>query len=405
MPTPTLPDSGLMLVGTATTNPADLIPVSTPVENNKNIDSGDNTQPSSIGAGSHQQPPVTTTPPATTEPVVQQNSKDKVLSLEEFGEDIKSILSPTLKKDDKVVAQPATIQTTTTPAQTTTQDDLPLINEKQARDYSQFAPEDVDLLKRLPNKQFDYLKARLPILYAEQNKAKELQKQLEQVKGNILPESYYQHPGAYQLSPEYTQAAKMYNLATTEEQHWKSQLIRVKSGEKSVTIVTGYDAAGNAQTQQVEIKPEQQIAWETEIQGYMNNCGLERQKAQAQAGLVQSQFTNKYQAAANDLDAKFAKVFPNHAAIDKNGRASEYKQLMEQFVAPELRGHPSSDKLIKAGLFIKDVLAEFQKIKTENETLKSAQKDQQLAGPSGRTLNGGGGGGGARVLDIKEFGD
>lgn len=105
------------------------------------------------------------------------------------------------------------------------------------RDYSKFSKEDADILKNTPNAVFAHFEKRLPILYAQEEKTKELLKQLTE-KG--IPQSWREHPEAYTLHPEYKEIQSTYNKARFEYDTYRNILGAIERGEEYKPFL-GYD--------------------------------------------------------------------------------------------------------------------------------------------------------------------
>src|SRR5436305_1763019 len=72
----------------------------------------------------------------------------------------------------------------------------------------------------------------------------ELTANLEKAKKGGIPDSYYEHPNAYVLSPEFTTSSQRVSAAQTILNHWQEQYTELRGGAAEIMDI-GYDANGN----------------------------------------------------------------------------------------------------------------------------------------------------------------
>lgn len=149
----------------------------------------------------------------------------------------------------------------------------------ESRDYSNMSDEDVASLKKLPNGIFNYVAP----LIRERNLAKaEATKLSTEIKKwtenpNRVPDSWYQNPNAYTLTPEFNTISQAHGRYGTEATHWEQQLVAIENGAKEVT-----DLGFNPQTGQYFVKGNLPVTGELKV-------GLTRALMQARQGEQQTQ--------------------------------------------------------------------------------------------------------------------
>lgn len=109
-------------------------------------------------------------------------------------------------------------------------DETPIPEIKPKRDLTGIDEADQVHFKRMSNDAFEKQKQ----IYLEN---KELKQKLTETEGklktanpNTLPNSYYEHPEAYKLSPEYNALAYKHSVAEKIRNHWRVQQINVSEG-------------------------------------------------------------------------------------------------------------------------------------------------------------------------------
>lgn len=102
---------------------------------------------------------------------------------------------------------------------------------KGKRDYSKFKPEHKKYLEKLPNHLFNEAAQEFENIYKIEQENQQLKEKFKNTEAGKLPENYYEHPEAYQLSPTYSQLNQELYLDGFEENHWEAQLANIKRGQ------------------------------------------------------------------------------------------------------------------------------------------------------------------------------
>lgn len=277
------------------------------------------------------------------------------------------------------------------------------LNKK--RDFTGFEAEDVETLKRLPNHLFDKYKERIKTFYEANKKVKELETKVEGLKKNALPDSYYEHPDSYVLNPQYNQMMQDSRQFEFEVNHYRQQLINVKSG-KPWQAITGYDNSGRPKFSNVPAKEDGSIDVEAEI-NITTGLGEGQRKLAEYSGAIQGlqqQHQQQYKQSLEALqkaDDTFFPAFKDQTKLPESVRNNYNKALNS--VPGVFKNHPLAQMIAKA--FAAHVYKDQQiaKLKEQLQVKASVKQDSVEAGPGPGKFNGGLVNGGEKVFDIKEF--
>lgn len=114
----------------------------------------------------------------------------------------------------------------------------------EQRDYSDIPEEDKAIFKNMSNEAF----AKIKPMYLEQKKKDEelaaKNAEVVELKKGKIPDSYFEHPNAVVLTPEFEQASASVNYAAAIEKHWEEQFDKVKAGEATYQTIHINDKTG-----------------------------------------------------------------------------------------------------------------------------------------------------------------
>ncbi len=261
------------------------------------------------------------------------------------------------------------------------------------RDYSIYPPEIAEALKKVPNHVFNAVRdAHAKIVSETQAKVAklpELEKQVAELQKGALPTNYYEHPSAYQFDSRYQQASAIVQQAGFEENHWVSQLQRVKSGEDFVLNLTGFEeATGKPVYDKIPVSAENSHLIESKIMQNLSQIQLAKQRAGEQVNQVVQQFQNESKQINGWINQQNEKFFPKYKEVDKTPRAKDYNFFKKEFLPPQLQNSPLADGMAKAYLTILDLQDAHAAALKEIEQLKRGQAAATLAQPSPAALQG-----------------
>lgn len=264
------------------------------------------------------------------------------------------------------------------------------------RDYSDIEESDVPLFKTMGNDTFNKLKP----IYLEHKKIKadiaakdtELtttkQQLVDAQKGLVkLPESYYEHPNAVLLTPEFSEKLADVQNANIIYNHWKSELKKVREGAKEINII-GFNQQGQLV---ITNKVAADIDTDDNLREYINHAQTQLVNVQANLKTTQQTFAAKvteYQNAVKQQEAAYFSGF-DKTPEDKKLYDPLIKQHLER-LPPPFRASPIASMLAKS-LAMNEVLAELiKKASTENADLKTKLNPPKrgVGRPAGTKTNG-----------------
>ena len=210
----------------------------------------------------------------------------------------------------------------------------PAFGQPAGRDYSVFDPEDVEVLKKLPNAQFDKVKA-----IALDRKAKTAE--IAELKARPTgPEHLYEHPESYVLHPKFGQLLAKSEECRQLEAFYERQIlaaaeandIQFLDGNNNIQTLKNEDGRVNVQAQLY-------------LQKQYNSAVSEGQ----QVNHMTRQFQAEHQAATNavhtQLDEAEKKFFPT---FDEKTLTEAERQIYEQSfsLAPEVLRHTQQTRML-----------------------------------------------------------
>ncbi len=248
------------------------------------------------------------------------------------------------------------------------------LKSPKGRDYSKYSEEDAKYLKQMSNEAFEHFSKRT-------EEVAQLKKQLEETSTTGAD-----HPDAYLLSDDYRDAYANLTKAQQEQQHWRSQLLKIRNGEKWQSI-QGYDNDGRLVLNSEEYKPTQQAEIDVEM-AMQEAAGLSR-KFNSEMTNVSSTHQKSYKDSVKLLereqDANFAwrtddKVANEQLIIPDVGKTT-IKTIKDSFtkaLPKTFQKHPMAE--LASNLF---VTLQLQAVHAASE--KAAVKEAKRKEPKART--------------------
>ena len=170
-----------------------------------------------------------------------------------------------------------------------------------ARDFTDIPEEDKPLFERMSNEAY----AKLLPMYKESKvkdtKINELTTKLTEAQSGkppAIPESYYEHPLAFALTPEYEQASQGLSDAQTVFNHYSRQLEAVRSGAAEYKSLTR-DAKTGAIIEGPTVKAD--ASTENALQSFFITTQLSLAKKEGELQGVQQQYSNRHKEYVSSL--------------------------------------------------------------------------------------------------------
>lgn len=251
------------------------------------------------------------------------------------------------------------------------------------RDYSPFDPDEVKALKKLPNREFSLVAPLLAKYKTERTELVDLRTKntelLGQLAGKGIPQSWYEHPQAYTLTPEYGQIASTYNRLSTEQAHYQQQLELAAAGEEW-TYITGYQKDGTPlYSSPIAGGPKAQGA----LMGILSQAGSKMEHLNGRAQSIREGFNHRHQSDIqglhNAIDQEIAKLNPELKPKDEAVKEVHSK------LPPTFKGHPMAINVAKLVSVVVNQAQMLDKLQKAQGIKAAAKVDRKLAGPGAGT--------------------
>lgn len=338
-------------------------------------------------------PSTTTETPTTELPVVAADLMDEFDAIKD-GIKPKPSTEVKPKVEDKKVEVPATTDVKKVEAV------VPVVDRKTGRDYAGLTDDVVPLFKAMSNDAFNKFK---PLYLAHQEQTKkvtELETKLsDSQKGKTsIPESYYEHPLAFALTPEYETAANQVNETNTIFQHWSEQLKAVQNGAATFKTLAR-DASGK-----IIYGPDATVNKDSAVSllAHFNRTQQAAANAAGQLSALQQNHSAKHQqslASVSELENKMFAVFND----EKHPAQAKIKATLDELPA-SVRSSPLARMTAKALVTIQSLMNVITKERAEYAAgTKVATKIAETTKEVGPSTTGAATGAQASAITMDDF--
>lgn len=242
---------------------------------------------------------------------------------------------------------------------------------KKGRDYAAFTPEQVEVLKKLPNGAYQ----KATKLFGEANEAI---KERDELKTAGAPRMFHEHPQAFVLDPGFQEAQSLSTQADAEYAHYSRQLVAIKSGKPWYKM--GYDAkTGDPRYTKVEAPTDGTVDVESEIQ-----CGqalglIARTKENSQSRVQQlvSAHANQRQQVEQAMAVIDSKIF-GKVQVDKFSPTELKIYTDAMSMIPQFKHHPTQPLFGKAAVVVHRLVKQIGALEAaaaKNSKIKTITRD------------------------------
>lgn len=290
------------------------------------------------------------------------------------------LTKPTEVKDDKI-KEAAPQEVKDDDVEKKAVDESLVLNEhgkpRKARDYSGLDESEVKIFKRMGQEAFEHQKP----IYLEYKQLK--LDSLKPKQTGDLPDSYYSHPEAYVLSPEYKAVAQGLQEAEIIRDHWKRQEINIKKNGKFQELYR------DPNTKQLQLGPVADATDDDEIK-VSKYVDASRELYIKQNNKLES-ITEGFKV-KHDKDIEFirnteAQFFKGYDD-DKHPTAILQKKIIAS-MPKSLQGHPLAGLLAKTGSANAQLNEANRLLREENAKLKGVKADTEAAPPTKKVFGSG----------------
>lgn len=233
-----------------------------------------------------------------------------------------------------------------------------------ARDYTGFDEKETEVLKKMSNESFNYIR---PALLERKNLAATLaakDKEIADLKvgKTILPDNYFEHPKAYVLTPEYNAAASNLNIANFALTHWQQQLVNIRQGQpwKDIELKDGRPVYG------VEQKADAQA--EAKVLHYINYASNQLSRVQNDVQQIEQSWDARHKQASGVFKEAEKQHFSDFENAD-HPYMPVVKNILNS-IPVEFKSNPMTTLLAKSGARTIQAMNYAKQVELENIKLK-----------------------------------
>ena len=279
-------------------------------------------------------------------------------------------------------------------------------DEVLAKRFPTLSDNDKALLKKTSNETFEYILPRLEENIKLKDKVTKLEQQQaasSKLAPGDIPKSYFQHPEAVTLTPQYRSALKEYKDYQFEASHWSKQLVAIEKGEDWEGL--NYDPKTGKYTSAGMVPAS--VESKVEITRLLSNVESHARQKIRDINVLQDTFANRRTQIVDKYKVAEDQYFPDFKG-DTYPEKKHYDALLNQLHADGLEDNILAPILAKAYAFIIRGQAVVKELEGKLAAKESIQSDRLKAGPTTATINtagsnGSGGKSGERMLDVEDF--
>lgn len=254
--------------------------------------------------------------------------------------------------------------------------------ERGTRDYTGLTDHEQRLFRKMGKESFETL---LPI-YKEHKVLKEenttLKQQVEQLSNGreVLPQSYYNHPQAFVLSPQFQTERANYEKADFAANHWQTQLENLEAGRPVQDLVV--DDKGELQVKApIDIPKEQTGTVRGKLLAWLTTANQERTSRMETLKQFAGNFQQRVGSIQTMIQQEEKRGLPQYE--DPKFEGWKYANEMAAAMPEEVKSTFLFNPFIKLFGLVKLQDMEIQKLRKEQTTKVSVQEDARRAGPNG----------------------
>ena len=250
------------------------------------------------------------------------------------------------------------------------------------RPYDDIPADLQPIFKKMGNEQF-------AVAHKLLNENKELKAKVAQIakqSEGALPESYYEHPEAFQLSPTYRNLTNAYATSNSLHEHWLRQRENIKKNGKVVPIITDEKTGKLSLGQEIEADDDLAVAVEKNI----TFTGAQATKYQERVESYKEQHLTIHQNTLKQVKEFEEAFYPGFDAEDHPTKALQ-KDIISK-LPKWIQTNPLVSFLAKAAVHNQMLIAENKELKNAKAKVEAINKDIQQAPPTRGAFSGGGSG-------------
>jgi len=268
------------------------------------------------------------------------------------------------------------------------------------RDYSKLDPEVAKIARKLPNKLYAEFKDKLQEWKTAANDAVKLKEENARLTKEA-PRYLAEHSEAYKLAPQFKEASELYSDAAYEENHWRQQLIAIKSGQPW-TKLKGYREDGSPITEP-QPAPEDgnlDVSSEVEVAQLLQAAGTMKARARQATQQFVAAHKEFHGSAMRQADEAYQKFFPNLKPETYTKEEQNYAKSVDNLIPPAFKDHPLSRFMAPAFISVRRVVAYAKKLEDQIAASKSKTLPTM---PRRSAASAAGGSRGGEIVDLNKM--
>lgn len=232
--------------------------------------------------------------------------------------------------------------------------------DSNQRDYSELDEQEIPLLKKMSNEAFEYVKPKLKQLKEVQKTIAEKESEIKKLQEGRIPDSYYENPDAFVLTPEFQEVSANLSAAQTVTSHWKTQLNAIAEGADEVENLV-LDQTGNlvpGPKMKVDNSTRDNIILKiNEVQRFAYQYEVKKQS-------IAENYNKFHQENVNALRGFEQKFFP-HFEDPKNTQLQALLKDTVSKMPPAFRNSPAMQTAAKALLMLNAAVKRVQDLESK----------------------------------------
>lgn len=153
--------------------------------------------------------------------------------------------------------------------------------------------------------------------------------------------TFFEHPEAYRLSPEYSEKSAMLSLVDRVANHWSKQLEAIESGSTQITPIEINDNGELTEGAPIEVTPRVKAMVTT----WLNKAIAERSELEEQLRNYPEQFKSGYDSFSKALKDVESRLF---SKVDfKKPEIAKIYSMWNNLIPKQFHGHPHIELIVK----------------------------------------------------------
>jgi hypothetical protein len=305
------------------------------------------------------------------------------------GKDLKEvILKPEKKEEEKEEKEEIEIPEAPTKEKKEEKKIIPTVlspNAVKSRDEALegFDDDVKSILKKTSNDAFNYVVPKLRKLQQLEVEVPTLKKKLEEISSDkqVIPQTWYEHPEAYTITPQYKELAATKTFVQNIANHWQEQLVKIKSGEAWEDLI---QQADGQIVKVVREKPTTQD--EVAVSTYLNRSLAQVSNLDSGIQSFATQFKGIHKQLTDGIEKAQKDFFPDYIGDDKHPSWPVIKQFYAYLSERGLGNNAAAPLMSMMYARLLEYQQALAKERENNQKTKAIVSDTTKAGPASGSI-------------------